>query len=416
MQLEEFCRVAGLDRSFRLILEPYWESAKATFTGMPEFMTAGFCEKYYPKTGGRADVPALIREVAAQAAGMPAVQLYAWTLYRGFFIEPDCGKLGKLPPLFKLLGDRAGILNLMVAISGIPLVECAVKNMGLPAAMADDMVRWVGGTIELYAAGHGGVPGHNLSQTHWMRHYIEGKLFRIGRFEYLLHGTPDWVPAIYRRNADGRAIALCRDGWRFDAEGLRAAANAAAAHTARLEMYRGRVAGTPISPCGRAQIGRRVELELSEWSPALAPWEYVPSIHIPVGGGMTPELAVASMREAVGFFREHFHFEPKMFVCHSWILNPDWEGELPESNLVKLMRLAYSTPGEPPGGMEGLFFIFGRSGDADWSSYPADTSVRRAFHRVREKQRTLRNGAMFVLTEDLDRLADGFYRDGSTPV
>lgn len=411
MLLQEFCRLAGFDEKAQNALSPFWNRAVETFSGCPEFLTRPYLEKYLPLIGARPEIHAYLLEMADQAAALPAVQLYAWTLHRGLFLETPHGNFGGLPPLTDLLGERAGILHLMVAMSAIPLLEESFAKSPVPRSYLERILKWIGASVDLYAAGHDGLPGHNLRQTYWIRCYIEGRLYRIGRFEYLMHPAPEWLPAIYRRRADGALAVLARDGWNFDAEGYRTKDPAKIAHTAKLEMFRDRVRGTVISPRGHAVIDELRTLDPAEYEPLVSPWDLVPSIHIPGGGGMTPELAVDSIKEALAFFRRYFHTEVKLFACNSWILNPDLEVELPESNLAKFMRLLYLTPAGPSGtDRDGLFFVYGRDDQADWSSYPEETSLHRAFHRLRRAGRLLKTGGMFVLSDDLDRLRPDFYR------
>ena len=97
-----------------------------------------------------------------------------------------------------------------------------------------------------------------------------------------------------------------------------------------------------------------------------------------------------------------------MISCISWVLNPEWEREMPDSNIAKFQRMTYMTPGTCSG-TDGLFFVFGTN-TPDWQNFPADNSLRKAFHRVHERHGALANGGMFVMTADLDKLDDGFYR------
>ena len=168
--------------------------------------------------------------------------------------------------------------------------------------------------------------------------------------------------------------------------------------------------GIPINPAtGRAEPGQRETLDLAEYAPVLSAHEWVPSLHIPGGGGMTPELAQKSLRQAVEFFRRYFHKELRAICCESWILNPDWMAELPGSNLARFMKEVYLTP-MPEVDRAGLFFVYGRS-DGELSEYPADNSLRRAFRRLIDAGRPLRLGGMFILTADLDRFGTGTYRN-----
>ena len=65
--------------------------------------------------------------------------------------------------------------------------------------------------------------------------------------------------------------------------------------------------------------------------------------------GMTPEKVLSSLREAKGFFKQYFHQDVRMFTCVSWVLNPEWEREMPDSNIVRFQRMTYLTPGTSSG-------------------------------------------------------------------
>ncbi len=410
MRLEQFRRILGFDEAAERILAPHWKPALTSLPARLEFLDPDFVRENFILTGAAPALTPRLLATAARAADIPAARLYAWLLFQAYFIRGDQRELAALPPVETLFGDDAGLLHLLVALGTFPLIRRTLDRLGIPQSQLTEMAKWLRGTIDIYAAGHGGRPGHSLQQLFWMRHYIKGELFRIGRFEFLIHPQQEWSPAIYRRRRDGAVLALCRDGWELDRDGYRAMPGETA-FTARLEFRDGRVFGTPISPLGMALTERVVALSPEEWEAVLTPWEWVPSVHIPGGGGMTPERALTSLREAKRFFREYFHRDIRVFSCASWILNPVWERELPESNLTRFMRMLYLTPGYVSSGRDGLFFVFGRDGEKDWSRYQTDTSLRRAFHRVHESGGKFTNGGSFVLTEDLDRLKDGFYRN-----
>ncbi len=409
MRLDLFCEIMGFDGDAGHILEPLWKPALTAYPGAAEFFSESFIRRYFPLIKADEKLLEPLLETAAIARAVPAATLYGWCLYYTLFLAAERGEITRMPLPQKVFGDQAGLFQLLVAMAALPLIEKKFSELGLPEHYARDIAPWLGGTVQLYEAGHDGLPGHNLSQSFWIRHYVDGRLFRIGRFEYLIHPQPEWSPAVYvRRDGAPGVRALCRDGWYIDAEGYRCQSGEGG--ECRLVIRDGQVCGTPISPLGHALHGETLELDLREWEPAVSPWEWVPSIHIPAGGGMSPELALESMRQAKRFFRQYFDRDIAMFVCGSWIFNPDWELELPDSNLARVMRMLFLAPCYPGAGRDGLFFIFGRDKDADWSHYPADNSVRRAFHRLREKGRRLKSGGMFVLTRDLEQLNDGFYR------
>ena len=124
---------------------------------------------------------------------------------------------------------------------------------------------------------------------------------------------------------------------------------------------------------------------------------------------MTPEAIKSSLLEAKQFFRKYFSTDVKAFVCGSWIFNPAWERELPDSNLADFSRQVYKTPCFPAGGGPGLFFVYGRD-DMDPRELPCTSSLHKAFRRIYEKGEPLRSGAMFILTEDLVHYGTEYYR------
>jgi len=60
--------------------------------------------------------------------------------------------------------------------------------------------------------------GISLNQIHWLRNYTAGKLFRIGRFEYMLRPFRGTL-TVYRHRDDGTVLALAPDGACYDEGG-----------------------------------------------------------------------------------------------------------------------------------------------------------------------------------------------------
>ena len=415
MTIDEFCAAMGFGLAEKRILEEIWDEAVKTAppSGVPAFMTMEFCRNYYPMTGGDLKHLSRMEEVCRIVEQAPEGALYAWILHYGIFLRKVPANFGGFPLPSKVFGENAGIFQLMIAVSALPLIEKTLERMKIPHSYVLDIAKWTGGTIGLFEMGNNGIPGHTLQQTGWIRNYIDGRLFRIGRFEFLMHEYPPWMPAVYRNRKDGSLMVLCRDGWRFLQDGCRPKAGTPDTEVVftRLKIIDNHVTGTPVTPRGEVFLGRKVTIDLAEWEALCKPWELTPSIHIPAGGGMKPELAKESLIEAKEFFRKYFKQDIRMFICHSWILNPDWESELPDSNLTKFMREGYMTPGLESDGRDGVFFVFGRTDHDDPLTYPAVTSVQKAFHRILQSGRRLRCGAVFFLTDKLDRFGTQYYRN-----
>ena len=406
MNLTEFLKDGGFSPEVGELLAPWWREDPA-LEPMPEFLDGGFFREYEPLLGLRESPASRVDALVAEVKKHPALRIYANLLDR-WLLGGEPGPDGaRLPlPVGRLGEEGAGLFSLLLALAALPRIRKSQAELGLPESCWRGVAGWIAGTVTIYKAAHDGFAGTNLQQIHWLRFSIERRLFRVGRFEYLVHTVPDWVPAVYRSRADGGVLALCRDDWRIDGGGFRVEEGG---ERTFLEWDGSMLTGTPIDPAsGRALPGVRRTIDLEVYEPVLTPHEWVPSVHIPGGGGMTAELAGASLREAAAFFRKYFKKEIRAFVCDSWILNPAWMELLPESNLAAFMRELYLFP-RTPYPQAGLFFVFGRS-DGDFASYPADTSLRRAFHRLYNAGEPFRTGGMFVLTADLDRWGGGLYR------
>ncbi len=416
MNLQSLCKKMGFHAEVETVLRKTgWEKSIETFPGIPDFMTLEFQKEYYPKIKSRINAMPAIAELAELTAQDKEIQMLAWHLHNALFLSGKWNYSHTLPLPEKQFGKNAGVFFLMIAISAIPLIEKTTKRLGLPAKYAAESATWLGGTVQIFAAAHNGLPGHDIRQTPWLKHTIDGVLFRIGRFEFWAKPLPPYVPAIYR-NPEGRIIALCPDRWILNKEGFRVREDCTEAFfRTTLNHVGGKLTGIPISPFGYALPGKSVTLDDSEWKPVISPWDTVLEIHIPGGGGMTPEKVKASLQEAVTLFREHFHKEIPLFVCASWILNPEWEKRLPNSNLAAFQREVHLFPLEIGDGTDGLFFLFGRD-DGDPLAYPADNSARRAMLDVIRDGGTLKSGGMFLLAEDLKDFGTQVYRTRSSVI
>ena len=411
MDFSDFCRSMGfgeeLVRQLAACRDELWQNSSEEF---PFFMEESFYTRYYPLCGGPAPetVYPLMAEVASAVRANPAAARYAAMLRYALFLAPKPLSVSWIEPR-SVFGRNTGIYHLMIALSSLPLVEACHARLGLPEKYAAGIARWIGGTIAIHLAGTG-MPGHFLQQTHWLRHAIEGRLFRLGRLEFLPQPWSEFMAAVYRRRSDHALAVLCRDGWAFNEEGFRVdPAVTAPAFVTELTFFDGQVSGTPVDPCGKPVRGTVRTLDLSEWEPICAPWEKAVTIHIPAGGGMTMTAVRDSLIEAVAFFRQYLHWDVKVFTCASWILNPAWERELPDSNLAMFQRNGYMTPCPPPSGKPGMFFVYGRS-NADPRELPCTTKLHQAFRRIFERGEPLRTGVLFIPADEVEKFGTEPYR------
>ena len=408
MELKSFCETMGLGDEARLLLAPKWAEIQDKWNGtVPDFLSEGFLGKYLPmiKSADEKEIRRRAGEVAALCRKEPAAALYLHVLHYGSFVL----KLSLSPALqSSFFGENEGIGYLLAALSVAPLIEEACRKREIPVSYAHDALQWIGGTVDIYKLAHDGIPGHTLSQLYWLHLHVDGELYRIGRFEYLLHTVPKWVPAVYR-NAEGRLAVLTAPGLKLGADGLTVLRDEVV--TSFIEEDGPFVTGIPCTPEGFAQPEKRLTVDTREYRPVCSPWDLVPSIHIPGGLRMRWEDAWDSMKQAKVFFKRYLKREIPMIVCGSWILNPALEKYASEGNMARFRRELCCCPmirwGED--GRDGMFFAFGRS-DADPTEIAPVNSIQRVLQAIFREEGTLRTGGMFVLTSDLDKLGCRYYR------
>ena len=318
-----------------------------------------------------------------------------------------------LPDMHQCLPDdqQTGLLELAMAIAGCKSIEQKFAELGLPASCAQDSIMRLSEDAALYSS-RVGYLAYPTGGHHWMRFFVNGELFRVGRFEY----TPDreamkFAPRVYKHKSSGKVIALCRADWRLDRNGWQLWSDyqdETPYMVTTLEENDSFVRGTPINPAGFAEVDKVVTLEKNEYALLWNDNDLVPNMHIPPGGNMRIELCESSLKEAVEFFKRYFNTEPKAFTCFSWVFNPDFCEVLPESNLTKLMRTLYLTP-MSGSSLSGLSFVFGKQ-DEDWSNYPAENSLQKAFHTLRKQGKRLKTGGMFIEINGIKGFSADFYR------
>jgi hypothetical protein len=396
-------------------LRPHWEETAVLPDGaIPPFLLPEAVARHREWCGFGPEAEAPLLEAAAQIAADPALRLLAAHCERLLFVHTDSEGIRDWPTLERALGDRSGLFYLLIALSMVPRVQERHRELGVPEEVSRETCLQVSCFAENYRRGARGQLGIYRQQLYWLRHYPAGRLFRLGRFEYMLQPYRGGVD-VYRHRETGDIVALAPAGMRYDADG----------YALRKEEERGwlstrdddeeTIVGYPISPQGMA-VQREVRLPRREWEAVLVKGDETLDMHIPAGGGMTPERCADSMRRAAEFFRRHFPDRPfASITCGSWIFNTQLDGILPPTaNLVAYQRELYLYP-IPSGPTAGLWFLFFQE-PFDAATAPRDTAVQRAvLDFLAEEGHTWRVGAMFFLTEHLDRYGTQHYRSHWPP-
>ncbi len=394
-----------------------WEKSEECFPDeVPSFLNAAEFIESRTYCGFDDSVDDPLRRTAERVISDPHLLHLAWHCYRFIYYREEEGlSMQGWPTLEKSLGkELCGCFHLLVALAMVPKLKEVHAAWEVEEEVTHDTASQIRLFSENYRPTHEGRYGLVMGQLDWIRHYVdESRYFRIGRMEYWLKPWRGGAEA-YRRNGDGYTLALAPDGSRFTRDGFKQTdPSEETLHTgwkATLETTDTEVSGYPVSPLGAAE-NRKVTLPLSEWTHVLTTGTPVLEMHIPSGGGMTPDAYTSSMRGAVEFFRRRFPDEhPVAIVCNSWLFNTQLEEILPPTaNLVRYQKELYLYP-VPSSGNDGLWFIFLQD-PFDPKTAPRDTSLRRAVLDFLDKGNTWRGGGMFFLIEDMEHFGTQYYRE-----
>lgn len=310
-------------------------------------------------------------------------------------------------PALKQLSNKSGLFYLLAVLGLIPSALRKFQEMNTPDSVIKDTLN-IKANVDFYRNIHG-QPGLDPLVISWYRHYVTGRIFTLGRFQYKIAELFAFG-AMLRNRSDGRKLLVAESGIRYDQEGyvVSDGCEADSDWYSTFEETEDKICGYAVSPYGFILSEKR-NFSKKDWEPVLRKGDILLDMHIPPGGKMTPEAVFESFSMAFRFFSDRFpgRYVPAI-ICRSWIFNTQFEELLPDSNLAELMRRCYLFPCVSTG-KDGFFFLFGR----DYSNLkeaPHDTSVRRAMLSILERGDRLRLGGMLFLYEDLKHYNENIYR------
>ena len=411
---QEALRACGESEGLEDVARFWEESGRAMPRGLPGFLDEAEWRVSREWAGLGAEMDAVLRRSAERIARSPALLRLAWHCYWRIFLTPEACPPHGWPEFRAMLGDDGGVFRILVGLGYIPLTRQWHAHLGIPEATTHETVATLRQACDnVYRKAHEGLPGLFELQLGWLRHYTRERYVRIGRFEYWL-APHEWHDPVYRNRRTGRVVALAADGTRFSAEGRVFSEPAqyvdGEGWTATLERTDTHIAGYPLHPDGYG-VPDPIRLALDEWACVLVEGTTTLQMHIPSGGGMTPEASRDSVTRARAFFAHHFPDEPAAAITSSsWIFSPLLQECLPETaNLVRFQRELYLLP-SPADGTNGLWFVFLKHGPPDFETWPRETSVQRAILDYLADGPLWGAGRMILLLEDVPRFGGQVYR------
>lgn len=367
----------------------------AAYTGCPGkvfFLTAEFIAKYYRLGQLPEEHLATVTQFAAKLQSDPETRALLWHFYDAYCVKNL--PVADFPEILEPFGLDSGMIYLLVQLAILPTFEERAIREGFPLKYAQAAMERVNTTTVFFAQKFNGAFGYLPSSLGFLRNFKNIACFRIGRFDFDMAQYNDLLPEIY---SDGKSIiALCQDGWMFDARGERTVDETAAVQKTALIRSGSTVTGIPVNKLTGYAEKESITLDLAVWEKKVGAGDWTMHFHIPGGGGMTPEVCAASFAEAKEFYAAYFPDKPiKLIWSNSWFFNPAYKEYLPESNIAKLSLSGFLFPVSSTG-KDGLKFVFGREDD-NFADYEQKTSLQRAVLRCQKERGSLRRTGWFIL-------------------
>jgi len=238
---------------------------------------------------------------------------------------------------------------------------------------------------------------------------LENEEFNIGRFSF--HPTTFNAHfTVFRNDATGGTVALANAGNHFNDEGLfDTEPLLGSGWISQRRDDEDCYIGTPFTPWGYA-LREEVRLPRTHWRQAVGLNDHTLAIHIPRGGGMTPDVCRNTFQQAVAFFATHSpDHNLKAIHCYSWIASPLLARVLPrDANLLDLHAETYLYPVWSKY-HHGLNHIFGHL-PIDPATAPRDTSLQRVIADYLQQGYPWHIGGFFILLEDVQHYGTRWYR------
>lgn len=280
-------------------------------------------------------------------------------------------------PIPGVIPDKLkGMWSTATLITGLPRLLEMHRALGIPEQVTRDTLYDIALWSRHYHSVHG---QRGLDELEWLQHHFLGKLFRLGRLEFVAISYRGGY-RIYRNKQTGQSVAVAETGTKFRRDGLIDGTTGVTdpdSWDSLLLDEEAHVRGGIVLPEGRATC-QRIELRTGDWDVLFEKGTGLLDVHIPADGPLTPEGCLESYRMANEFYPRVFPDHSYTgFVCNSWLLDPELAKILPaESNIVQFQREFYLLP-TLSDDRQTWERVFGARPD-DLAKAPRDSSLRRA--------------------------------------
>ena len=242
-------------------------------------------------------------------------------------------------------GKHASLFYLHAALERLPLTEKRYSELGISEDIFIDTLRdigvWVQNAYNL--VGH-----YCIRNFSWVWRHLEGRIFRLGRLQYMAKPFNGAVKGFYNDN-ESKLLLLADNGMELrangDMQGVCGKEKTADGFITKYEETAEFYIGNPITPYGKG-INEILKLEKGKWQKVLDEGDCLLEIHIPRDGDFSLDAIKASYLQAKEFYNRHFpELHIKGMACHTWLFTPQLQDMLPRSSkIVEFQRQFYLYP------------------------------------------------------------------------
>lgn len=412
MERQEVLQALGLAPGDSAFADGWDQAAAEVPSGAAAWLRRETIESACQAACLTAEMTLAIIAMGKRAAAEAALAALAWYCHHAMFRRRlDDDAIERWPVEIPSLGQETGLFYALILLSGTPGMQAIHRDRGIPLPVVRDTVGdlalWMRSDCYFTRHQRWGISPPRLS---WLRCHWDGRLYRLGRLQFV-PGRFGHNLCAFRHRQAGTVVSLAGEGTRVRGDGLLDGSDGLSDPNAWATAFQdtGREwIGHMIAPTGRV-LPRQLTLPADQWQQVLSRGDPILEIHIPAGSPMDFDSCGDSFRQAAEFFPRDFPDRPfHAFTCVSWTLDPSFETILPAtSNLVLFQKEVYLFP--TGGGRRGMLRrVFG-SDTADPAGLPRDTTLRRAILRHLDSGGHLCGGGCFLFPQDLHWGAQ-FYR------